>query len=241
MHRIALLLGALALAGCEHQYVYQPAVSTTSAVAGRPASYYTIPPEAPRGDVRVATFGFVDIQPTQQAKGEEKMRGLGVRMVVTNNSDQPWTVDTREQVLALPGKGESRAAFVSVDQGPIPEVTVPPGGKRVIDLFYPLPADMQKASKVPEFDTVWKVRTGTREVVERTPFERLEVEPVYTYSYDYYGWGPPYWYDPYYYPSGAFVGVHMAPAYVAHPVTIRPYSAPAAAPPARIQAPPAHP
>jgi hypothetical protein len=228
---------AFALVGCEHQYVYQPVVSTSAAVAGRPASYYTIPPEAPRGDVRIATFGFVDIHPRNADEGAV-IRGLHVRMIVANNSNAPWTVDTRDQMLSLPGRGESRPAFVTVDAGASPPtVVVPSGEKRTVDLFYPLPPDLQKAEKVPAFDTVWRVDTGVRVVVERTPFERLEVEPSYPYDYgpyDYaytYGWGPNYWYDPYY-GSSAFVGVQLAPVYVRHPVIIRHEGVIRSAPPA---------
>jgi uncharacterized membrane protein YgcG len=211
---LVIVLGAAVLAGCEHDYIYRPTVATTSAVAGRVASYYEIPPEAPRGSVQLATFGFADLHPTA---GGKDIRAIHMRMVVSNNADTAWKIDTREQLLVLPGQGQSRPAFASSDVGAGPILEVAPSGKVTVDLFYPLPEHMQDASDVPEFDTLWKVDTSTRVVAERTPFERLEVTPHYGYDYDDYYWGPwGYYYDPYYPYGGGFVGVHVAPGYAHH-------------------------
>jgi hypothetical protein len=216
---LVLAVAALGLVGCERDYVYRPTVATTSAVSGRPASYYEVPPGAPRGFVQLTTFGLTEIQP-QSGSDEERAAALHVRMVVANNSDTPWTVDTREQLLALPGLGNSRPAFATADQGAAPMVVIPPNGKRTIDLFYPLPEDMQSANDIPAFDTIWKVQAGDRVVAERTPFERLEVHARYAYDEGYDGWGNAYWYDPSY-ARGAFVGVRVVPVYVHRPVMIR--------------------
>jgi hypothetical protein len=235
----AATVAALAFAGCDREYVYQPTVATTSALSGRPASYYEIPPEAPHGYVQLATFGFAEIQ--SPGADDSKARALHVRMVVADNSDKPWHVDTREQLLSLPNFGESRPAFARADQGTAPVLEVPPGGKVTIDLYFPLPENMQKAKDLPAFDTIWKVQTADRVTTERTPFERLEVVPRYGYDYGYgYGWGPSYYYDPFY-PSAAFIGVGTVPVYVNRPVVIHPGASPArqAAPPARQAAPPA--
>jgi hypothetical protein len=217
---VAVVTGALALAACEHTYLYEPAVSTTSAtVAGRPASYYTIPPESPRGHIRIATMGLAEIQPTEE-NGPE-VHALHLRMVVANNSDKAWTVDTREQRAILPRGGESRPAYAIVDHGSPPQVAVPPLAERTFDLFYPLPHNMQKESALPSFDVLWTVDTDARRVVERTPFERIEIAPE-PYP-DYYTYGQPYWYDPYYFRGGSFVGVGVSPAYFEHPIVIHRY------------------
>jgi hypothetical protein len=215
----AAIATVLALSACDRDYVYQPTVATTSALSGRPASYYEIPPEAPRGYVQLATFGFADIA-SQGDTGENRARALHVRMVVANNSDKAWHVDTREQLLALPDHGESRPAYARADRGAPPALDVAPTGKVTIDLYFPLPDDMQKAKDLPAFDTVWRVETATRLFTERTPFERLEVVPRYDYDYDYDGWGAAYWYDPGY-PGAAFVGARPAPASFNRTVVIR--------------------
>jgi hypothetical protein len=214
-------VAAAALSACENQYVYRPAVNTSATIQGQPASYYRIPANAPHGDVRIATFGLAQIQPRE---GGGELEAIHVRMIVSNtDGDRPWTVDTREQLVALPNHGESRPAYATVDQGAAPLVEIPPRQARTIDLFYPLPADMSDADDLPSFDTIWTVQTAQGPVAERTPFERLTVEPRTETSYAFsYGYAPSYWYDPYYYPGGAFVGVTVAPRFVHRPVIIVP-------------------
>lgn len=214
---------ALLCSACGPGYAYVPAANATATVRGREAADYPVPPEKPRGDVRVASFGFADLTPHGVPDDEvHALHALHLRMVVANDSDHEWTVDTREQRLDLAGRGKSAPAFASADPGsPPPIVTIAPGGKRVIDLFFPLPSDEQKASKIPSFDAIWTVHTAVRPVTERTPFDRVVIEPVatvYDYGPDY--WGPPYWYDPDY-AGAAFVGVApLGPAYVGPPVVI---------------------
>jgi hypothetical protein len=237
MHRafcrsLAVLLGAagsLGLAACDRTYVYRPVASTTVAtVAGRPASYYDVPPEAPRGHVRIATMGVADIQPKGATDEDDlELRALHIRMIVANNSDRPWSVDTREQRAVLPGGSQSRPAYAKVDHGNPPIVEVPARGVRTFDLYYPLPEHLEDEDELPSFDSLWQINTDARLVVQRTPFERIEVQPdpsLYAYG------GGPYWYDPYYVRGGAFVGVGLGPMYVNNPVVVRQhvYTAPPA-------------
>jgi len=240
--RSALLVTAVAIAtaACESRsYIYRPAISSGAVIEGKPAAHHRIPPGAPRGDVRVATFGFADLSPVD-GQGED-VRALHVRMIVSNDSDTTWTVDTREQRVALPGSGESRAAYARSDDATPPGVEIPPGVQRSFDLFFPLPSSMQRASELPSFDTIWTVHTGAETITQRTPFERLEVTPVYeTRPYPsggWYGWGPPYYYDPYYARGGAFFGVGFGPVIVERPIVIRPAPPPpsSAPPPRRVR------
>nr|UXE44640.1 hypothetical protein Hi04_10k_c2877_00008 [uncultured bacterium] len=212
-----VLAGCGVLTACGNNYVYAPTVSTSATIGGRLASYYSIPQEEPRGDVRIATFGFAEIG---SREGEETLKALHTRMIVANNSEYPWSVDTREQRIAVPGDGESQPAFATTSGGLPPIVDIPPKEVRTIDLFYPLPPDVQKASKLPSFDTLWTVHTDTREVTERTPFERLTVQPTVGEDYG-YAWGPPYFYDPLLSPTGAFVGARVDERF-RHPAYIRP-------------------
>ncbi len=217
-HTLVLLsLGFVACAG--RKYIYRPVTNTGAEVAGWPAASYAIPPETPRGDIRLATLGIVDITPAG-ASEDVTVRALHLREVIANNSDKPWIVDTREQRVALANDGESRAAYATADPGtPPPVIEVPPGGKRTLDLFFPLPPRFEDAGELPAFDVIWTVRTEARPVTARTPFERLEVRPVHS-PYD-YPWGPPYWYDPLY-PGAAFIGVSLPPLVVQQPVIVRP-------------------
>lgn len=198
MQTTFISLFALALGGCAANYAYVPQQNATAQVAGQPAADYSIPPEAPQGDVRVASLGLTRVG----TQAGERVTAMHVRMVVANNSATPWTVDAREQLGVIAGEGQVRPIFASTDGGTLPRVEVEPRGKRTIDLFYPLPAGLQKARRLPEFDLLWKVDTGGgRVVAQRTEFDRVEVVPDYPdyYAYGYpYGWAPYAWYDPFY-------------------------------------------
>ncbi|MCU1280842.1 MAG: uncharacterized protein JWM53_4388 [bacterium] len=196
---------ALAALGCgESRYIYRPTEQATATSDGLPAARYPVPPESPRGEVNIASFGPTKMQVTTS---EEKVKFLHVRMVVANNNDAgPWVVDTRQQVVSLPQEGQSPPAFANSDVPGLPIVNVPAGQKHTIDLFYTLPEGMQKARHVPRFELFWHVQTPSREVAERTPFERTEADEAVASAYPYVagypelslslGWGPVWWYDP---------------------------------------------
>jgi hypothetical protein len=199
----AVTLAALALAACDREYVYTPAVTTTSATSGGPSS----PIEALRGDVQLTSSGFEEIQPGELDEAREP--ALHVRMAVKNESDKTWFVDGSEQLISLPDHGASRPALVTSDRGAASTVAVPPGEKGTIDLYYPLPDDMKGATKVPRFETRWNVWAGPRLVSERTPFERLQVEVRGSDPKPERPWRHGYWYDSAYHRS-IFVGARIA-------------------------------
>jgi hypothetical protein len=185
------------LFGCSSdKYLYSPAEQANATVSGFPAGRYELPPERPLGTVTVASPGVVEMK----FQEDVKTRMLSVRMVVMNNQDDAgWKIDTREVRAIVAGAGESAPAYVNAEQESLPVIDIPRGQKRTIDLFYPLPPSAESAKHVPEFDLVWQVHTGPRMVAERTPFERLELEPVFAYPYAYgYGGGfaPFWWHDP---------------------------------------------
>jgi hypothetical protein len=212
------------LGGCvatTPRYVYQPAMQATAQASGYPAAHYTIPPVDPTGDVRVASFGFTEVQ---AQGGGPSTSVMHVRMIVANNrDDSPWTIDTREIVATVAGEGGSRPAFVNTDAGAPPIVQVSRGEQRIIDLYYPLPEVMSTEDRLPSFDVRWQVQTSGGAIAQRTPFEREPVEAAYAYGapgyypgaypyaygYGYYdvgfalGYGPHWWYDPWY-PRYAF-------------------------------------
>jgi hypothetical protein len=135
---------------------------------------------------------------------------LHVRLAVANNNgDQSWQVDTRQQLVDLGVEGKSRAAYVNTDVQGSPLINIAAGEKRIIDFYYSLPASMQSAERVPRFDLLWRLEIPGRPVVQRTPFERAQIEdqPVGTPYPGFVavglGWGPFWWYDPLY-PSLTF-------------------------------------
>jgi hypothetical protein len=227
---LVLVFGAAVLA-CEREYVYRPAVTTTSSatISGLPASYEPIPPEAPRGHVRIAMMGFADIVPEGASRAE--LRALEVRMIIANNSDRAWSLDTRDQIATLPNGDERRPAYVTVANSVPPAITIAPRSEKTLELFYPLPDRMQKESQMPSFDVVWQVDTDGRRVVQRTPFERSQIVAAET-SYPpsaAQGFEGPYpgsyvvgepFYDTYYTYGGRSVQ-GPAPAFEKRPVSIR--------------------
>src|SRR4051794_14021244 len=105
----ALVLGT-AVVGCESNYVYRPAENAAAHVQGYRAALYNIPKEAPRGDVRVASFGISKITPKDSSVAAPT-RAMHVRMIIANNGQQPWTVDTGQQVAEIRGEGQVRPAY----------------------------------------------------------------------------------------------------------------------------------
>jgi hypothetical protein len=197
---IAAVSLVLTSPGCSSQkpYVYGPEQATVW-VDGYPGAAHPVPPEEPQGEVRVASFGITKITPSE---GAAALRALHVRMVVLNNGDDtPWTIDTREQEVAIEGEGRSRAAYVNTDQSGLPMVTVPRRDKRTLDLYFPLPEAIDDADQLPRFDFLWQVETGARVVADRTMFRREAVrerEDHYSDVTLIAGWGPWWWYDPFY-------------------------------------------
>ncbi len=220
MKRLAI---ALVIAACEPDYAYVP-VTNATVIAGRIAADYRVPQESPHGDVRVASYGIVDLGSANDPR--DRIRAFHLRMTLIDDGEAPWTMDTREQRLDLEGWGSSAAAFASASAGSAPPIiTVPPGGRRVVDLFFPLPAPLMHASQLPGFDAIWRVRVDDRDVTQRTGFERIVIEPPdtfdsrYDYGTDYY-WGPPYWYNPSYVGT-AFNGASGIPSrYIAEPLYV---------------------
>jgi hypothetical protein len=204
VRRLALGLVVLSwAAGCSSaRYLYRPEENATARVSGRPAAYYAIPAQSPHGDVRVAILGVSKLE--RQGKGDisedEDIRAMHVRMIVDNNDDTaPWQVDTRQQIGKLDNGGQSRPAFASFSKGQPPIATIAPGTSETLDLYYPLPASMQKVDEIPHFEVLWHVQTAESLVAERTTFERVEIEtapppPYYAYGM---GMGPGCWYDPF--------------------------------------------
>jgi hypothetical protein len=199
--RMLAFLAVVGGAGCApFQYTFTPTEQVTATTDGVPAARYPVPPEMPRGTVYVTSFGVVqaDVAGTGQ-----KTPLLAVRLTVSHDEGPvPWTVDTREQLLQIPGAGKSRAAFVNSDVAGAPVIPVASGQKRTIDLYYALPPSMATGAKIPSFDLLWQVHTAERPVAQRTPFQKQTYELADVWTYPVFpmgpGWAPYWWYDPFY-------------------------------------------
>jgi hypothetical protein len=211
---VSLAWGTL-VAGCAvHDYAYWPEGTSGTRIAGRPAALYGVPRGSPRGSLRVAALGVATLEPRDDAAA--RIRTMHVRMIASNDDDAgPWWLDTRSQIGGLDGFGRSRPAFAWSSAGRPPAVSVPPGSSASVDLYYPLPEDMQSADEIPQFDVAWEVQTPAGVVAERTAFARVAVEaPAPAAGAGSYAWGigggigwgsDAAWYDPRW-PEYAFLG-----------------------------------
>src|SRR3954465_7814323 len=90
---LALGIGLLGT-GCAHEYAYMP---VDAAAGGGPAARYPVPPEAPRGEVYVTSFGFMQMD----VPAGHSPAMMHARLVAVNNSPIPGTVDGRAQRLVV--------------------------------------------------------------------------------------------------------------------------------------------
>jgi hypothetical protein len=130
---------------------------------------------------------------------EGKIDTLHVQMVVSNNDTEggAWSLDTRSLQVQFPGHPGIGPVFIKAPAAGLPVVSIPPGEQRTLDLYYPLPPGIEGAREIPNFDLTWQVQTSTQLVAERTPFERMIIEPnVYTTAT--FGVGGGWWHDPFY-------------------------------------------
>ena len=208
---------AVAISACagESHYVYRP--ETANAVsAGMPAARTPIPQEQPQGAVEVTSYGITELRPG----GGARVRALHVRMIVTNDGDDtPWHVNSGQQLVEIPAEGRAAPMYANADVQGLPDVTIARHDRRVLDLYYPLPTTIRGEAKLPRFELLWQVDTSAREVASRTSFDRVEPETELQYETWplWAGYGPYWWYDPWY-PRAAFVH--------AHPIVVRDHRAP---------------
>jgi hypothetical protein len=213
-----LVLVALTTAGCSAStYAFVPATNAPPATLyGHAAADYAVPPQAPQGDLRVASYGVEPLSPVESP--DEAVASLHVRLAIANKSTQAWTIDTREQQAALEGHASSTPAFASASPGTgnPPIVTIAPNTTRLVDVFFPLPQDMQEASAIPAFRFTSTLHTGAGPVSETTPFDRVETDGDSAYAADYSApqaeynpdvYGYDYWDSPFYY-NPTFIGFY---------------------------------
>lgn len=209
MKSLVLVAVGLALSACEASSIRPaPAVATVAFAV-------------PSGDVQLTTSGVVDLG--TQSVSTQGVQALHLRMRLTNDSEWPWTVDTREQRIDLEGYGTSAPAFASSDAGSPPVVTIAPGAARDVNLYFPLPAALADRATLPVFDVLWDVHTADGVLARRTPFEQIAVEQAPwpgqpgEYSPE---WGGSYWYNPDYAQHEFTGGVVIPPFYFGVPLYV---------------------
>lgn len=201
----ALVIASIVGCAGRSNHVYAPDTANTTA-AGLPAARTPVPPERPQGAIEVVSYGLTQLNQTGM-----KIPVLHVRAIVTNDGDdQPWTLDTTEQMVEIPGEGRSRAIYVNADVGTLPKVAIARHERRVLDFYFPLPETVGGDGQLRQFELLWEVDTPSRTVASRTSFDRVERAPSIEYQVGparwpvWAGFGPYWWYDPFY-PRAVFI------------------------------------
>jgi hypothetical protein len=178
-HFAAAVAGMVLLAGCApDRYSYAPVTTSSADLEGASAAVYGVPPDAPRGEVRVAMLG-VAAAPALGGAQETRSRAIHVALAVSNRADEPWTIDPSEQRLTFTAKRERSDVYpMTSDAARAGSVLVPARSTRVIDLYFALPIQLEKESALPPFELRWTMHAGSRSVTQRTPFQRFLVAPT---------------------------------------------------------------
>ena len=209
----AIVAGALAGAtGCTPAYVYVPL--TIGAPAG-PVVRYAVPPEYPRGDVYVTSFGFTELD----SGAGHPVNALHERLAVVNKGTNAWALDGREQQLVAQGQPAQGPSFLNSDAGPGPLYLVPAGQTRILDLYYVLPPPLDTTQSLGTFSLSWRLLAGAEPVAQTTAFARVEEQAEPYGAYPPFvaiglGVGVGWWYGPRYAAFGAPVirGYYYPPA-----------------------------
>lgn len=229
-----LTTALLAFSGCATQrYLYLPATAIGSDTShphqGRAS--YSVPVEAPEGNVRVMSAGIVQLRPRD---GGARIPALHIKMVVSNHKGAAsWVVDPHAQSISLPnGGGKIVPIFVEGAPSAATPITLAGAEMRALDLYFPLPPGQASETSVPEFDLHWQVQAGAQLVQETTSFDRV-AKPTYS-SYP-YGYPPAGTYDPYY--GGAYYQGYSSGYYPGYPGYYGPYGSEWGQPPIVIERP----
>ena len=89
-----------------------------------------------------------------------------------------FVLDTTQQLVEIPGEGRSAPMYVNADVRTMPNLTIARHERRIVDLYYPLPATIRGDAQLPRFELLWQVDTASRTVASRTDFDRAEPAPT---------------------------------------------------------------
>lgn len=167
-------------------------------------------PEAPVGSVRVSSSGVKDLSGADHSGNKTPV--LDIEFSISNQSDQPWTLDIRKQSVAYPNQGSYHSVFASSDDDEsgergMPSVfTIKPGELRVVQVYFPLAkgqatdraTKMTGAKDLKEFELRWDLEAGSENVSNSAYFNRRTVPDRYWVENDPYfvGFGYSGWWGP---------------------------------------------
>ncbi len=214
------LLSLALVAACSTpvQYAQEPAAHGTVHLDGN-VTVVTAPPSL-RGDIAVANLGLA----TVRAEGPSPtpfIRGLQVRLVVSNRSPVVWMMDLRQQLAEIPGYGTSRAAYASAREASPPFLMIPANSSRTADFVFPLPVPLQGLAGAPPFDLIWFIAATNEPIGTPQPdVWQQAIVPNQVAPYGYFGAGG-YWYDPYYAEATFRGALPLPPSYQSQEIVVQ--------------------
>jgi hypothetical protein len=166
-----LLSAILVLSCCSNEYEYVPVATSSSIVARTATVDFPIPQEAPTGDVRLAVVGVTRVRPAGAAA--PSANALRLRMIVTNNGPETWTIDEAEQSAFVGAVQLQAVNAIGVQAGRPALVQVGPGTRQTLDFSFVLPPSLQNGANRRKFTLVWRLHAPTGSIERRATFERL--------------------------------------------------------------------
>lgn len=185
----------LAAACTGNDAVYTPAGASVWN-DGYPAAVTAFPPGSPTGTVELASFGLVELAPTEVPP----MLTLHVRLAVANiSSERPWNVNIPGATVRLGGGDAAHPLLVNGDLTTLPIALIGRGEARTLDLYFPLPAGIREEEDLADLDVRVSIAAPARTTVAQARFTRREPTEVpgpRPESARVAGWGNRWWADP---------------------------------------------
>jgi hypothetical protein len=155
-------------AGCvtPQAFVYRPTEAPNITMDNRAVARYVVPRSLPRGEIFVMSEGVA-------AAGESDPE-LHVRVTVFNVAGEaPWAIDIRDQIVTLPAGPQLHPSRVKTAAQGAPILTISPGQRIAMDLYFNLPEQARTADAFANFDFIWQISTDRKHAAGSVPFGRF--------------------------------------------------------------------
>ena len=183
--KLAALFALSTTFGCAHYY-YTAEVGGPGAKADiktHVGAIYLIPPESSQLKMKVLSLG---VQKDEKKNATLRMRLYFVRRNVAGSdpgAKQNTTleyIDPREQAVVIPGDtAEIHPSQIFGNPEKKPLVELLPNQKQVIELLFPLPANIKTEAELQSFTFSWKVHyTRHQSEQQITRFDRQDTTPM---------------------------------------------------------------
>jgi hypothetical protein len=171
MRRSAFSILILVVSGCatSEPFVFRPTETPNVTRDDRTVARYSVPRALPRGELFVTSQGIAAVSSSSKDSPE-----LHVRITVFNVAGEgPWAVDIRDQIVTLPGGTQVHANHVNTAAAGAPILTILPGERIAMDLYFELPEHARSSDSIAAFDFIWQVSTDRKRAAGTVPFGRF--------------------------------------------------------------------